>query len=162
MRLYFPLVLVLVVLISAGCVEEYTPENTTVTPAPAPVTPGVVATPAGPVTAPTPPPAEMAYISNIECGTGDKWGSEYHCNGYVRIRGGTYDEVQVIARYPDNNTFKSGTVSLGGGDAVSKPFFFFPDLKYQGQTPAYSVRLDKSTYPVSWSGATGVAWSNRE
>jgi len=137
-------------------VEDY-PANATVTTittlvtsqVPATITPGQ-----------TPAPAEMAYLSGIECAVGDRSEDAYHCNGNVRIPRGSYEEVQVIARYTDNNTFKSGIVSLGGSGPVSQPFFLFPDLKYKGQTPAYFVRLDMTIYPVVWSGTTGTAWSN--
>jgi hypothetical protein len=161
MRQFFSLLLVLAVLLSAGCVEEES-ANTTAATAPAPVaTAAVTGTSAsGPAATPTPPPAEMAYLAGIKCALGDKSEAAYHCNGDVRIRSGVYDEVQIIATYPDNNTFRSGVVSLGGNDAVSKPFFLFPDLKYQGQTPKYFIRLDSAVYPVIMSGEGGTAWSN--
>ena len=161
MRQFFSLILVLAVLLSAGCVEEET-ANTTATTAPTSLAmPAVTGTSAsGPAATPTPPPAEMAYLAGITCALGDKSEAAYHCNGDVRIRSGAYDEVQIIATYADNNTFRSCVVSLGGNDAVSKSFFLFPDLKYQGQTPKYFVRLDRTVYPVIMSGDGGVAWSN--
>jgi hypothetical protein len=159
MRQYFFLLLVLSVLITAGCVEEYTPE-TTVTTAPALVTTPVLASTPTPTSIPTPAPEQMAYLANIKCGTGDKWGKDYHCNGDVRIRSGPSCEVLVIARYPDNNTFKSNVVEIGGENALSKPFAIFPDLIYQGQNPDYFVKVDKTLYPVIWGGNMGVAWSN--
>jgi hypothetical protein len=160
MRQYPYLLLVLAVLISAGCVEEYDPNATvTMTPAPVPVTTAVVLTNT-PVQTPTPAPEQMAYLANIKCGTGDIWGKDYHCNGDVRIRSGAARQVQVISRYPDNNTFASGIADLGGSDAIAKPFVIFPDLKYQGQNPDYFVRVDKTLYPVTWSGSMGTAWSN--
>jgi hypothetical protein len=156
MRLYFSLLLVLAFLISAGCVEEYTPETTNVTTAPTVVTATILAKPAGPTPVPTPPPAEMAYLVNIKCAVGDRSEAAYHCGGDVQIRRGVYEEVRVIARYPDNNTFTSGIFGMGGGNQVSRPFLIFPDLKYQGQTPDYFVKMDKTIYPV----ISGVAWSN--
>lgn len=160
MRLYISLLLVLAFLITAGCVEEYTPEKTTVTTAPALVTFSISATPSGPVPTPTPPPAEMAYLVNINCAVGDRSEAAYHCGGDVQIRRGVYDEVQVIARYPDNNTFTSGTFGMGGSNQVSRPFLLFPDLKYKGKNPDYFVKMDKTVYPVIGSGNSGVAWSN--
>lgn len=155
MRRTFSLLLVLAVLITSGCVEP-DPGNATVTATTAVVTSSVpTATPGQ-----TPAPAEMAYLSGIECAVGDRSEDAYHCNGNIRISRGFYEEVQVIARYADNNTFRSGIVSLGGSGPVSQPFFLFPDPKYQGQTPAYFVRLDKTVYPVVWSGNGGAAWSN--
>jgi hypothetical protein len=136
-------------------VEEI-PANATVTTTTTPVTSQVPTTTPGQ----TPAPAEMAYLSGIACAVGDRSEDAYHCNGNVRISRGFYDEVQVIARYADNNTFKSGIVSLGGNGPVSQPFFLFPDPKYQGQTPAYFVRLDSTVNPVVWSGNGGTAWSN--
>ena len=160
MRQYFPLLLVLAVLITAGCVEEYTP-NATVTTTETPVTSTTApARTSTPTPVPTPAPEEMAYLSDIKCTTGDISEAAYHCNGNIRIGRGEYDAVQVIAMYPDNNTFRSGTVSLGGGDTTSKPFVIFPDLKYKGQTPAYFVKMDKTICTVRWGGSTGVAWSN--
>ena len=163
MRKYLAFILVLAVLLTAGCVEEPAPANATTnhttaaTPAPGSGGPAATGTPT-PV--PTPPPAPMAYISGITCGVGDRSEAAYHCNGDIRIGSGEYDQVQVIAEYADNNTFRSGTVPLGGNDAVSKPFVIFPDIKYQGQTPSYFVRMDDHVYPVAWNGNLGVAWSN--
>jgi hypothetical protein len=156
MRQYFSLLLVLAVLITAGCVEEYTPPKTTT--AQTPVTSPVLSGTPGPT--PGPAPAEMAYLANIQCAIGDRSEAAYHCNGNVRIRSGIYDEVQVIARYPDNNTFKSGSVAMGGNEPITKPFVIFPDLKYQGQNPDYFVKLDNTLYPVVWNGNSGAAWSN--
>jgi hypothetical protein len=161
MRQFLSLFLVLTVLITAGCVEEYTPDTnvtptkTLVTSTEVPVTPGQVQTPA-----PTPAPDQMAYVANIQCAIGDLSDKTYHCNGDVRVRSGASHEVQVVARYPDNNTFRSNTVEIGGENALTKPFAIFPDLKYQGQNPSYFVKVDTSLYPVIWSGSTGVAWSN--
>jgi hypothetical protein len=158
MRRYLSLLLVLAFLISAGCVEEYTPEttNATTTPAAVTLTSAITATPSGPTPVPTPPPAEMAYLVNIKCAVGDRSEAAYHCGGDIQIRRGVYEEVQVIARYPDNNTYRSGTFGMGGSNQVSRPFLLFPDLKYQGQSPDYFVRMDKTVYPV----ISGVAWSN--
>lgn len=153
---YFSFLLVLAFLITAGCVEEYTPEPATVTTAPALVTSTVPATPAGPAPVPTPPPAEMAYLVNLQCAVGDRSEAAYHCGGDVQIRRGVYEEVRVIARYPDNNTFTSGIFGMGGSNPVSRPFLVFPDIKYQNQNPDYFVRMDRTIYPV----INGVAWSN--
>ena len=156
---YFSVLLVLAVLITAGCVEPETANATvTATTAPALVTSSVPTN--TPVLTPTPVPEQMAYLTDIQCAEGDKTGAAYHCYGNVRIQSGSYDEVQVIAIFPDNNTFKSGTVAMGGNDIVLKPFYIFPDLKYEGQEPKYFVRLDNNVYPVVWSGTTGTAWSN--
>jgi hypothetical protein len=159
MRQYFSLLLVLAVLITAGCVEEYTPE-TPVTTAQTLVTTPVIASTPTPTSIPAPAPEQMAYLTNIKCSIGDLVYKTYHCNGDVRIRSGPFHEVQVIARYPDNNTFKSNIVDIGGDNAVSKPFALFPDLKYQGQNPDYFVKVDKTLYPVIWGSTMGVAWSN--
>jgi hypothetical protein len=156
MRQYFSLLLVLAVLITAGCVEE--PSANTVTTAQTPVTSTVPVNTAiqTPTPVPTPPPAEMAYLANIRCAVGDKSVTTYHCNGDVQIRRGVYEEVQVIARYPDKNTYKSGIVAMGGNNPVSQPFIIFPDLKHQGQNPDYFIKMDKTVYPVIGS----TAWSN--
>jgi len=50
---------------------------------------------------------------------------------------------------------------LGGSNPTSYPFAIFPDLKYKSQNPDYFVKIDKTEYPVFWSGNYGVAWSNR-
>jgi hypothetical protein len=157
MRQYLSFLLVLAVLITAGCVEEPAKEN--VSPTQTLAAPTAVLTNT-PVPTPAPVPIQMAYLANIKCGTGDKWGKDYHCNGDVRIRSGPASEVMVIARYADNNTFKSNIVEIGGDNAVSKPFVIFPDLKYQGKTPDYFIRVDKTLYPVIWADTMGVAWSN--
>jgi hypothetical protein len=157
MRQYLSLLLVLAVLLTAGCVEEYQANSTVTTPQTQATTVSPANTPA-PVQ--TPPPAEMAYISDIRCAVGDRSEAAYHCNGNVRIRSGVYNAVQVIAKYPDNNTYTSGIASMGGMDPVSVPFFLFPDIRYRDQTPSYFVKLDTKMYPVIWRGDTGVAWSN--
>jgi len=125
------------------------PETANDTAVPSPGTTTVA--PDIPLQTPAPVPVEMAYLASIQCGVGDRSEATYHCNGNVRIRSGVYDEVMVIARYPDNNTFKSGVLALGGGNPVSGPFVTFPDLKYQGQNPNYFVKLDKTLYPVIWN-----------
>ena len=153
MRRYFSLLIVLAFLVTAGCVEEYTPD-TNVTTTPAQVTSEVPADTPGQT--PAPVPEQVAYLANIKCGVGDRSEKTYHCNGDVRIRSGASHEVQVIARYPDKNTFKSNIVEIGGENPLTKPFAIFPDLKYQGQDPGYFVRMDGTLYPV----ISGVAWSN--
>jgi hypothetical protein len=166
MRRYFFLLLVLAFLITAGCVEEV-PANISATTVQTTVTIAAgggsgAGQPPAPSTVPTPPPAEMAYLSGIKCAVGDRSEAAYHCNGNIRIRGGSaFDNVQVLARYPDNNTFRSGDVAMGGSEAVSKPFVVFPDLKYQSQNPAYFVKMDGVLYPVVMTGGdSGTAWSN--
>jgi hypothetical protein len=158
MRQYLFLLLVLAVLVTAGCVEEITPE-TNVTTTQTPVTTTVPAD--TPARTPQPVPAEMGYLSNIICSIGVKTKDTYHCNGDVRIRSGASHEVQVVARYKDGNTFYSGIFDLGGSNPISMPFAIFPDLKYKSQNPDYFVKLDNAEYPVFWSGSYGVAWSNR-
>jgi len=157
MRRSLSLVLLMAFLLAAACVEEYNPAADTPAHPPAPVT-----TPSAnpPAPAPTPLPQPVAFIAGIQCAVGDRSVDAYHCNGDVRIPGGEYDTVQIIAVYADNNTFRSNTVSLGGNDAVAKPFVFFPDIKYQGMNPAYFVRLDDRVYPVAWNGGAGTAMSN--
>jgi hypothetical protein len=157
MRLYPALFLVLALLVSAGCIEEPSTAANVTTATKTVTTAAVEATPP-PVT--TPPPAQMAYLANIKCVVGDRSEAAYHCNGDVRITGGIYEEVQVFSRYPDNNTFRSNSFSMGGTSRVSQAFIIFPDLKYKGQTPDYFVRMDGILYPVIWSGSTGTAMSN--
>jgi hypothetical protein len=157
MRQCFSLLLVLAVLVTAGCVEEYSP-GTNVT------TTQTLVTSAGPANTsgqtPAPPPAEMAYLATVKCSLDQTTGRSYHCNGNVRIHSGASGQARVIARYPDNNTFYSGMVELGGDNPISRPFVLFPDLRYQGQEPHYFVELDKTVYPVIMSGDGGTAWSN--
>ena len=125
---------------------------------PAPVT----TTPAAPpvTTQVTKEPVEMAYLENVDCSVIDERVATYRCRGNIRIRSGTYDEVQVIAQYADNNTFESGVVSMGGSNITLKSFMLFPDLKYQGEEPAFFVRLDKVRYPVIMYGTEGTAYLN--
>ena len=156
-RQYPALLLVLAVLITAGCIEPDTPAMNATTAQ----TLGTSAVPTqNPGQTPGPVPEQVAYVSDIQCAVGDRTETTYHCNGNVRIRGMAYGEVQVIARYPDNNTFTSGSVPLGGTEPLSKPFAVFPDIRYQGQDPDYFVRLDNTRYPVVMSGTSGTAWSN--
>lgn len=156
MRRYLSLVLVLVVLVTPGCIEEYTPE-TNGTPAQTPGTSPVLT--GTPPPTPTPAPAELAYLAGVTCSLDSTTERTYHCNGNVRVRTG-YNEVQVISRYPDNNTFSSAIVSMGGTNPVSRPFVLFPDLKYQGQEPQYFVRLDNAIHPVIMTGTNGIAWAH--
>jgi hypothetical protein len=155
MRQFFYLLVVLAVLATAGCVGDDS-AGTTAPPAPAPVTtPLPVITPT-----PTPAPVEMAYIDGMDCAVVDEKVTTYRCMGKIRIKSGAYDEVQVTARYPDNNTFDSDIVGLGGNNTLVQPFYLFPDLKYQSQVPAYTVRLDTSRYPVVMNGTSGIAYVN--
>lgn len=155
MRHIFSLLLVLSVLVTAGCIQEYA-DNSTMTTATT-LTPSPVMTT---VSTPAPQRAEMAYLAGIQCTLDPTTERAYHCNGNVRIRSGASREVQVIARYPDNNTFYGGSAAMGGSNPIAKPFVVFPDLKYQGQDPDWFVKLDNTTYKVTWSGDTGVAWSD--
>lgn len=159
MRRSLPLFLVvLAILITAGCIEPETPPvNDTNTTGPPPVTSRNPADDPGR----TPAPEAVAYLSGIACSVGDRSEAAYHCNGNIRIRGGAAAEARVIARYPDNNTFRSTTVDLGGTEPIQKSFVIFPDIRYQGQTPAYAVRLNGTEYPVVMSGSGGgTAWTS--
>jgi len=154
MRYFLTVLVTLAVLMTAGCVEEPAPAVTVTA---TPVTTAPAAAPETPASAPTPAPEAVAAISGITCAVGDRSEAAYHCNGNVRVIGkGAYEEVQVIAMYEDNNTFRSGAVPLGGNDPVLKPFVIFPDLKYKSQTPMYFVRLDGMICPV----ISGTAMSN--
>jgi hypothetical protein len=157
MRQYPALLLVLAVLITAGCVE-YTSQTPVVTKTPVPVPSATTVTP---VQTPTQPPAEMAYISNVQCAVIDESVATYHCKGNIRIHSGaSAHDLQVVARYPDNNTFKSGSFTLGGDNAVSMPFIVFADVKYKDKTPDYFINMDNTLYRVIWTGTGGTAWSN--
>ena len=125
------------------------PAPVTTTPAPPPVTTLVAQE-----------PVEMAYLEKTDCSVTDDKVTTCRCRGNIRIRSGIYDEVQVIAKYPDNNTFASGIVSMGGSNVTLKSFILFPDLKYQDEEPAFFVRLDKAWYPVIMNGTAGTAYLN--
>jgi hypothetical protein len=158
MRQLLSLLVVLALLMTAACVEEYTPEtNATAVQTPVATT-AAAHTPAA---TPAPLPVAVAYISGITCGQGDKLNPVYHCGGDVRVQSGaSYENVQVITMFADKNTFRSNIVSLGGSGAIAKPFIYFPDLKYKGQNPGYFVRLDDLYCPVTWNGNIGVAMTN--
>lgn len=156
MRQYPALMLVLAVLITAGCVEPDMPDMNATT---AQTTVASTVPTRDPGQTPAPVPQEVAYVSDILCAVGDRSEAAYHCNGNVRIRGRAYENVQVIVQYPDNNTFRSASVTMGGTEPVMKPFAVFPDIKYKGQNPDYFVRLDNILYPVVMSGTGGTAWS---
>ncbi|OPX62171.1 MULTISPECIES: hypothetical protein [unclassified Methanoregula] len=153
MRHFLTVLVTLAVLMTAGCVEEPAPAATVTA---TPVTTAPAAAPDTPASTPTPAPEAVAFISGIQCAVGDRSEAAYHCNGIVRIPKGAYEDVQVIAMYDDNNTFRSGSVPLGGNEPVMKPFVIFPDIKYQGKTPSYFVRLDGMFCPV----VSGAAMSN--
>jgi hypothetical protein len=102
----------------------------------------------------------MAYIEGMDCAVIEEKVTTYRCLGKIRIKTGAYDEVQVTARYPDNNTFNSDIVALGGNNTLVQPFYLFPDLKYQSQEPVYTVRLDTGHYPVVMNGTSGIAYVN--
>ncbi len=157
----FPaLLLALALLLTAACIEpENPPLNGTTgsVPGTAPVTTGSPGD--NPAQTPKPAPAEVAYLSGIECAVGDRTEYAYHCNGNVRVPGGASREVRVLARYPDNNTYRSGTLTMGGAEPVQKPFIVFPDPRYQNQNPAWFVMVDNATYPVIMSGNGGTAWA---
>src|SRR5512137_79537 len=156
MRHDFYLLLLLAFLITPGCTTD-APAGAAATTAPAAPVPA--ATPVPEVTpVPSAAPVAMAYLENVECTIDHTSETAYHCNGKIRIRSGIYDEVKVIARYPDNNTFESGAVAMGGSNVVLKSFALFPDLKYQDQKPLYSVKLDRDQYPVIMESNNGVAY----
>ncbi len=155
-----PLLFVTALLIAAACIEpETSPANGTVTTGPATVTSGIPGN-GRPGETPTPAPYEVAWLSGITCAIGDRKEDVYHCNGNVRIRGGGYAEVRVIARYPDNNTFRSPVLALGGREPIQKPFAVFPDLSYRDRQPEYVVELNGTGYPVIMTGTGGTAWAN--
>ena len=157
MRHFFYLLLVLAVLITAGCTSD---ELDTLTNTPTP-TPAPSPTPGGtPAPTRTPEPTEMAYLENVDCAVIEEKVSTYRCLGKVRIKSGIYSEVRVIAKYPDKNTFESGSVAMGGSNPVLKSFSLFPDLKYKDMDPIYSVKLDKNPYPVIMNGRNGIAYLN--
>jgi hypothetical protein len=156
MRKCFYLLLFLAVLITTGCTSD--DNSAAVTPAQTIVTsPTLTGTP---TPAPTPEPIEMAYLENMDCAVVEERVTTYRCIGKVRIKSGIYSEVQITARYPDNNTFDSGIFAMGGSDPTLKLFMLFPDLKYRNQNPVYSVKLDKIRYFVIMNGTTGIAYQN--
>ena len=105
-------------------------------------------------------PVEMAYLEDTYCRMDETTETSYHCNGKVRIKSGVYSEVQVIAKFADNNTFESGVFAMGGSNPTLKSFIIFPDLKYKGRQPEYFVRLDTTRYPVNKDGNFGTAYLN--
>lgn len=157
MRQYFYFLLLLAVLITPGCTND-APAGAQTTIA-APAAPAVTPVPAG-TPAPSAAPVEMAYLENVKCAIDQTTETAYHCNGKVRIKSGVYNEVKVIARYPDNNTFESAAVAMGGSNLVLKTFALFPDLKYRSQSPVFFVKLDKNQYPVIMNNESGTAYLN--
>jgi hypothetical protein len=155
MRQFFYLLCLLAVLVTAGCTNDDA-SAAPVTAAPAPATSQVPTSLATPV----PVTKEMAYLENVKCTIDQTTGTSYHCNGKIRIKSGVYEQVQVIARYPDKNTFESGIVAMGGSNPVLKSFSLFPDLKYQDEDPVYFVKLDKTQYPVIMDNTSGIAYLN--
>ena len=127
MQRFLPLLLALALLLTPACIEPETPPlNGTGGPVPGAgtVTTGVPGDTPGLTSRPA--PEEVAYLSGIECAIGDRKEDVYHCNGNVRIRGGAIADVRVIARYPDNNTFRSPVLTLGGAEPIQKAFMVFP------------------------------------
>jgi hypothetical protein len=155
MRRFFYLLCLLAFLLTAGCTSGDT-SAAAVTAAPAPAASQVPTS----VATPVPVTKEMAYLENVKCAIDQTTETAYHCNGKIRIKSGVYEEVQVIARYPDKNTFESGIVAMGGSNPVLKSFSLFPDLKYQDEDPVYFVRLDNTRYPVIMDNASGIAYLN--
>ena len=154
MRLFY-LVLLLAVLITAGCMSDNT-SAAAVTAAPAPAASQVPTSLATPI----PVTKEMAYLENVKCAIDQTTETAYHCNGKIRIKSGVYEQVQVIAKYPDKNTFESGIVAMGGSNPVLKSFSLFPDLKYQDEDPVFFVQLDNTRYPVIMDNSSGIAYLN--
>ena len=129
MRQFFYLVILLAVAVTAGCIFG---DNT---PAPAPA----VVTTRVPVPTPTPEPApvEMAYLEKMDCSVVEEKVTTYRCIGKVRIPSGGPREVTVMVKYPDNNSFDSGTLSMGGSDPVIRPFYLFPDSGTRNRMPGF-------------------------
>ena len=153
MRLFFSCVMVLAVLVTAGCVFG---DTTPAPPAPAVVTTGVPTT----TPTPTPAPVEMAYLEKMDCSVVEEKVTTYRCIGKVRIPSGGPRDVTVMVKYPDNNSFDSGTITMGGSDPVLKSFYLFPDLRYKNEIARYFVKSDKTLYPVVMQNGTAIAYEN--
>jgi hypothetical protein len=153
MRWFFSLGILLAVVLTAGCISG---DNTPAPPATTVATTKVtVATPT-----PEPVPVEMAYLEKMDCSVVEEKVTTYRCIGKVRIKGGGPRDVTVMVKYPDNNSFDSGTLSMGGSDPVMKPFYLFPDLRYRNENASYFVKIDKTLYPVVMQNGTAIAYEN--
>lgn len=153
MRLFFCFFLLLAVMVTAGCIsgsDTVAPPAPTVTPSKAPaVTP-----------APTPAPVEMAYLEKMDCSVIEEKVTTYRCIGKVRVPAGGPREVTVMVKYPDNNSFDSGTIALGGSEPIIRSFYLFPDLRYKKEIATYFVKIDKALYPVIMQNGTAIAYEN--
>jgi hypothetical protein len=152
MRLFFSFVILLAVVVTAGCIFG----DTTPVPVPTVVTTKVLT----PTPMPEPVPVEMAYLEKMDCSVVEEKVTTYRCIGKVRIPGGGPREVTVMVKYPDNNSFDSGTLAMGGSEPVIKSFYLFPDLRYKNQDPRFFVRLDKTLYTVLMQNGTAIAYEN--
>jgi hypothetical protein len=153
MKRFFYLVILLAVIVTAGCVIG---EDTPAPPAPAVVTTKVQ------ITTPTPAPApvEMAYLEKMDCSVVEEKVTTYRCIGKVRIQGGGSREVTVMVKYPDNNSFDSGILTMGGSDPVLRSFYLFPDFRYRNENATYFVKIDKTVYTVVMQNGTAIAYVN--
>jgi hypothetical protein len=153
MRQFFSFVMLLAILVTAGCIFG---DTTTAPPAP------VVGTTKVPriTPTPTPEPVEMAYLEKMDCSVVEEKVTTYRCIGKVRIPSGGPREVMVMVKYPDNNSFDSGTIAMGGSDPVLKSFYLFPDLRYKNEIATYFVKIDKTLYPVVMQNGTAIAYEN--
>jgi hypothetical protein len=102
----------------------------------------------------------MAYLEKMDCSVVEEKVTTYRCIGKVRIPSGGPREVTVMVKYPDNNSFDSGILTMGGSDPVVRPFYLFPDLRYTKQDARFFVRLDKTLYPVIMQNGTAIAYEN--
>jgi len=137
-------VLLLVMLVSAGCVGSQTPAQSSKneTPVPVSLTPTAHDTPNLNV------PLISVELANIQSPgfTMDPTGITYEFFGKVAITSGTYNSVKVILRYPDGTEYSYDAGGMGGSNATRKDFTLFPDKSYKNQTPAYFIKLDSILY----------------
>jgi hypothetical protein len=135
--------LLILALLTAGCTRNTgsLPEGPD-TPAPGPV----VTIPA-PQTAVTAVPArDLASIRSEGLRTDPGGGTIYEFTGNVLVHEGTYASVQVILRYPDGTEYAYDAGGMGGSNVTIKPFFLYPDPRFQPVSPEYLIGLDGIRY----------------
>lgn len=138
--------LLIIALLAAGCTGKSgaAPEGP-----PAPAEPAM--TTFAQQTAVTAVPArDLASIRSDGFRTDPNTGTLYEFTGNVLVHEGVYSSVEVQLRYPDGTTYSYNAGGMGGSNVTVRPFFLYPDPRYQTVTPDYRIVLYGIPYSAGY------------
>ncbi len=153
-RICILLLLTAVAAASAGCTGSPGTPATTV-PTPETITP--LKTTATLIT--RLPASEVARITVDHFGWDPSNADVYEFIGKVQVDDGPYSSVKVILRYPDTQEYVYNAGGMGGSNPTIKPFYLYPDGRYEGTNPEKIIELDGKRYATTYRYDNGVlAW----